>query len=144
MQWSKLYNPLVLGLLRSPLHRMGSGMFMVVTFIGRKSGKTYSTPVEYFYDADDVLFFTQQDRVWWRNLQDGAHITVRIQGQDRAGTSQTSSGDRAVFAPALDAYLRKFPGRARYFGVREEDGVLNRDDITAAAEKHVTVRITLE
>ena len=47
MKWSKLYNPLMKWLLRSPLHGVVSKMYLLVTFTGRKSGTVYSTPVEY-------------------------------------------------------------------------------------------------
>ncbi len=42
------YNTLLGWLLRSPFHRMLSGNMMIIRCRGRKSGKVYSTPVNYF------------------------------------------------------------------------------------------------
>jgi hypothetical protein len=47
MRWQKLYNPIVSWLLRSPLQGLMSSSTMLITFAGRKSGKTYTTPVNY-------------------------------------------------------------------------------------------------
>jgi len=41
------YNPLVSAILRSPLHPLMSGAYVIVTFTGRRSGAMYSTPVQY-------------------------------------------------------------------------------------------------
>ena len=51
MQLQKLYNPLVLLLLRSPLRVAMSNSTMLLTFTGRKSGRTYTTPVNYVRDG---------------------------------------------------------------------------------------------
>ena len=75
MKWSKLYNPLMLWLLRSPLHGVVSSMYMVVNFTGRKSGKAYSTPVEYWQDGDTLMFFTTRSRVWLALELGGARAT---------------------------------------------------------------------
>ena len=40
MRWQKLYNPVVNWLLRSPLHALLSKCTMLITFAGRKSGRT--------------------------------------------------------------------------------------------------------
>jgi len=147
MKLSNLYNPLMKWLLRSPLHFVVSSMYMIVTFTGRKSGKTYSTPVEYFNDGGDILFMTTRSRLWWRNLRDGAAVTLRVAGKDVRGTSQTVTGDPAVYANALDLYVQKFPKRKnmlpRMLGMRlEADGSFNAEDISRVAGETVIVRIT--
>ncbi len=38
------YNPIMMWLLRSPLHGMLSSSTMIITYTGRKSGKMFSTP----------------------------------------------------------------------------------------------------
>ena len=44
--------------LRSPVHGMVSKTILLITFTGRKSGKTYSTPVSYSQTGDQVAIFT--------------------------------------------------------------------------------------
>lgn len=82
---NRLSNLFVKPLLRSPLHPLVSKHYMLMTFTGRKSGKTYSTPVQYYPQSDgSVIFFTQKTRVWWKNLRD-RDFTLRIAGTSFAG-----------------------------------------------------------
>lgn len=144
MKWSRIYNPPMKWLLRSPLHFFVSKMYLLVTFTGRKSGTVYSTPVEYCSAGDRLLFFTARERVWWRNLSDGATITVHVQGKAHPATTQTSTGDPAQFETAFRTDLQRYPGREKYFNVRvTEGGSFNPADLQAAADKTVTVHITL-
>lgn len=142
MKWSKLYNPPMKWLLRSPLHGIVSSMYMVVTFTGRKSGQTYSTPVEYFTVDGTLTFLTASEHQWWRNLRDGAAVTVQVRGKALAGISQTSIGDPSVYEAALRGYLKRYPGRAKYFNVRQEsDGTYNAEDLAREAARTVVVSV---
>jgi deazaflavin-dependent oxidoreductase (nitroreductase family) len=58
---------------------------MLITFTGRKSGKVYTTPVEYRRVENTVIFSSQRNRVWWKNLQDNAGVTLRIKGRKVEG-----------------------------------------------------------
>jgi hypothetical protein len=44
--------------LRSPAHGVVSKTILLITFTGRKSGKTYTTPVSYSQFDDQVYVFT--------------------------------------------------------------------------------------
>ncbi len=81
----KIGNIFMKPLLRSPLHFLASGRVMLITFTGRKSGKVYTTPVEYRRVENTVIFSTQRNRVWWKNLQDNAGVTLRIKGRKVEG-----------------------------------------------------------
>ena len=50
--------------LRSPLHGMLSNGMMLITVTGSKTGKKYTTPVEYFLEDDHLLVMTNRDRTW--------------------------------------------------------------------------------
>lgn len=144
MKASDLYNPMMKWLLRSPLHFFVSKGILLITFTGRKSGKVYTTPVEYAHDGADIIFFSLAERTWWKNLRGGAPVTVRVRGKDLQGTATAITGDLAVFEAAFNAYLRKYPGRARFFDVRSEaDGTLNAGDIAAAANRQAVVRVVV-
>jgi hypothetical protein len=43
MQIQTMYNPIVIHLLRSPLHGLMSESTMLVTYTGHRSGRTYAT-----------------------------------------------------------------------------------------------------
>ncbi len=52
-------NPLMRALLRSPFHGLLSGMLMLLSYTGRKSGRTYTIPIGYFdWDAGELMAFT--------------------------------------------------------------------------------------
>ena len=53
------YNPITMWVLRSPLHRMLSDSTMIITYTGRKSGQTFSTPVNYVRDGNLLWTISQ-------------------------------------------------------------------------------------
>jgi len=82
MSFFKVANPFVRAILRSPLHRMLSGSLLLVTYTGRKSGRTYTIPVMYAEAGNDLLVYVgrSSEKVWWRNLKDVASVRVRSEG----------------------------------------------------------------
>ncbi len=139
----KLYNPFVKWLLRSPLHGVVSKGVMLVTFTGRKSGKQYSTPVNYVREGNLLWTVSFRHRSWWRNLRGGASVMVRLAGQDLKGIGKVIV-DRDAVAASLMAYLSRVPQYARYLGVTlNAEGDPNAADIAHAAESRVIVQIQL-
>ncbi|HSQ25896.1 MAG TPA: hypothetical protein VLM80_02115 [Anaerolineales bacterium] len=67
---------------------------MIISFRGRKSGKAYSTPVNYFLapgeQGEYLVTFGKPERVWWRNLRDGAQITLCLKGNTVRGQATAS------------------------------------------------------
>jgi F420H(2)-dependent quinone reductase len=103
--WNRSGNRGVAALLRSPMHRLVSGRLVLLTVTGRRSGKKISLPVAYKQDGErlkiPVLF--PQRKLWWRNLRDGAPVTVRLRGVDRAGHGQVQGdGDDITVEVLLD------------------------------------------
>lgn len=114
----KILNPAIAGLLRSPLHGIASGNLMLVTFTGRKSGKTYTTPVRYVRKGEDILCFTAPYIPWWRNLTGGAEVALLIDGKsDRyRATALIDETDR--IRENLNHYFSVFPGDAMFYGLK--------------------------
>jgi len=136
------YNPIMMWILRSPLHGVLSGSTMIITYTGRKSGKTFSTPVNYVRDGDVLWTISFRHRTWWRNLN-GSPVTVRIQGKDVTGVA-TAMTDQQEVVDCLTAYLRKAPRVARYIGVAlDASGQPGPQDVTEAAKTRVMVRVQL-
>src|SRR5690349_21731741 len=102
-------------LLRSPLHGMVSKTILLITFTGRKSGKTYTTPVSYSQDDDQVIIFTHAD--WWKNLCSGAPVTLRLRGREVQGVAEPVAEDQQAITTGLMAHLRKVRNDARFYGV---------------------------
>lgn len=95
------YNPIVTAILRSPFHGLMSGAYVLVTFKGRKSGATYSTPVQYKRDGDTLAFVTRRKRLWWRNLQGGAPVSLWLKGRAQPATADVLTGPDAVVAAEI-------------------------------------------
>jgi deazaflavin-dependent oxidoreductase (nitroreductase family) len=128
--------------LRSPVHGMVSKSILLITFTGRKSGKTYTTPVSYSQNGDQVTIFTHAD--WWKNLRDEAPVTVRIRGKELQGLAEPVAEDKQAVAAGLIEHLRKVPSDARYYRVTfDEHGYPRADEVEIAAQTTVMVRIRL-
>lgn len=78
---TKLQNPLMRWLLRSPLHSLVSRFFMLIIVTGRKSGKQYEIPVQYHQEANHLWVVTSESYTWWRNLSGGAMVSVMLRGR---------------------------------------------------------------
>lgn len=83
-------NALVRPLVLSPRwNRLVGGWMTVVTYTGRRSGRTITLPVGYRRPAPDralVIVAMPRRKTWWRNFTGaGAPITVRLDGVDRHG-----------------------------------------------------------
>jgi deazaflavin-dependent oxidoreductase (nitroreductase family) len=128
--------------LRSPVHGMVSKSVLLITFTGRKSGKTYTTPVSYSQDRDQVTIFTHAD--WWKNLRSDAPVTLRIQGRELKGVAEAVAEDKGAIADALSAHLQRVPSDARYYGVTYDDRSRPRaEDVEKAVKTVVMIRVRL-
>lgn len=129
-------------LLRSPAHGLVSKSVLLITFTGRKSGKTYTTPVDYSQDGDLVSIFTHA--AWWKNLSGGAPVTLRLRGRDVRGHAEPVADDKQAVAAGLTAHLRKVPSDARYYDVTlDSDGEPDPAAVDKAAQSVVMVRVRL-
>jgi len=129
-------------ILRSPVHGMVSKTILLITFTGRKSGKTYTTPVDYSQDGDQVYIFTHAS--WWKNLRNEAPVTLRIRGQELQGLAEPVAEDKQAITAGLAAHLRRVPSDARYYGVTFDDHKNPRaEEVEKAAQTAVMIRIRL-
>ena len=56
---------------------------LLLSFTGRKSGKTYSTPLVYFQDGDNYVVVgsdgaARHDPQWWKNLKVNPEGSIRV------------------------------------------------------------------
>ena len=137
------YNTPMSWLLRSPMHRMMSKSMLLITVIGRKSGKRYTLPVNYIQDGQILWITSQRDRAWWRNLQAGAPVEVLLRGKPCRGQGIALVKPTQV-AQSLAAYLTKVPQYAKYYNVRlDEAGTPLAEDLDRASAERVVIRIDL-
>ncbi len=133
------FNPIVAAILRSPLHSWISGSVMLVNYTGRKSGKSYTLPVNYLRDSDNLITLSSRERVWWRNLLDGGQVNLRLQGRVAAALPQVLRTDGEV-ASALAQVARLAPQYARFLKIRlDSSGQPDPGDLMRAAADRVVI-----
>jgi deazaflavin-dependent oxidoreductase (nitroreductase family) len=142
MNWQKLYNPLVIWLLRSPLHRLMDQYTMVITVTGRNSGKRYTLPVSYVRDGETLLVISQKDRTWWKNLLGGAPVTVSLQGHTLQARGETFT-NTDMAAHILLLILQRVPAYQRLLHLTPDTTGQpeNPEALTRLAQEHVIVRV---
>ena len=130
-------------LLRSPFHGLLSRTMLLISFAGRRSGKTYTLPVNYARDGEAIVIVSRADRSWWRNLRGGAPVWVRVQGKNLTGYAESFETPTVVAAELL-ALLRQTPAFRKHVGIAlTADGQPERpDDLAQLAQGRVSVRIT--
>ena len=137
------FNPLVQQLLHSPLHGLVDNSVMVISYKGRKSGKSYSVPVNYLRVGEELWVVSMRERIWWRNLREGAAVTVCVQAKEKPAIAVVTETPDAVAADLI-AFVEQAPRNAHYLGVEfGPDGEPKQEDVVRAAQKHVVVRVQL-
>jgi hypothetical protein len=70
---------------------------VMISYAGRRSGKTFTTPVNYRRIGDEVVIHVglPSAKNWWRNfLGGGGPITLRLNGTDRTGHAVATRDDQ--------------------------------------------------
>jgi deazaflavin-dependent oxidoreductase (nitroreductase family) len=142
MRRTKLKNRVPVAILRSPVHPVMSDKTLVLSYTGRRSGRSYATPVNYHQADDTILIAT--DSGWWRNFETPIPATARVRGVEVAVTGQVVD-DTGQAVEALAAIVRAQPSYGRWAHVRVEAGTPNLDDVRAeiARGRHV-IRLDID
>jgi deazaflavin-dependent oxidoreductase (nitroreductase family) len=144
---NKIANPFVRFILRSPFHKMMSAVVMLITYRGRKSGKTYTLPVNYVQVGKTIYIVPgmPEQKTWWRNLRGGAEVTLALKGKSVSGSAMVLEGDAEGATEALRHYLTRFRPSAKLHHVRlEADGSFHADDLQKAARDLTVVKVECE
>ena len=133
-------NDFVAFLLRSPLHPI-LGNTMLITVIGRKSGRRISTPVNHVRCGNELWVLTSRNRTWWRNVGEGTPVAIHLDGRDLRAVADLVLEPQAV-ADQLLEYARKLPAAASALGLRSPATAA----VTAArlSAERLFVRIRME
>jgi deazaflavin-dependent oxidoreductase (nitroreductase family) len=123
-RWTTRLNPLVVRLLRSPLHHVIGGGLMLITVTGRRTGRHYTIPVGYQRDGDvlHVLVSKARRKQWWRNFRAPAPLEVELRGERFAAVGQVVDPRAEHFFAVVEATLRRLPMLARQFGIVWDPG----------------------
>lgn len=139
------YNPIVIAILRSPFHGFMSSNILLLTYTGRKSQQRYTLPISYVYDDDRLLTISRADRTWWRNLQGGAPVSLRLEGKNIKATARAIVDNPADVAANLCAFLQHVPKSwVKGYGVAlDSNGEMNMESVQRAAQGKVMIEIRL-
>jgi F420H(2)-dependent quinone reductase len=140
-----LVNTIATTVLHSPLHGWLRHHLLLLSFQGRRSGKTYTIPLSYTQEGEMVLCFTRRKGNWWKNLRGSIPVTVDLKGRSWQGIASAVADDQATIEREMYTFLLKSPRDATYQGVQlNPDGTPNRADITRSAQATVLLRIRLQ
>jgi len=132
-------NDFVTFFLRTPLHVL-LGNTMLITVTGSKTGRNYSTPVGFYREADCLWVMTSRDRTWWRNLRNGANVSLVLKAKPLHAFAELELDEQAVEARLLD-YIRQVPLTAKPLGIRMENKNPNPEDVRRVARDRLFVKI---
>ena len=135
-----IINPMMRIMLHLPIHGLLSGSLMLITFTGRKSGRTFTTPVRYIETDGVVRCFTSSEHQWWRNLRGGADVVLRVRGKDRPYRAVAIENDPQQVRKWLVYYLDLFPQDAVYHDIKlNRDKTLVEEDLERASHNSIVV-----
>lgn len=110
--------PFMLGVLRSPLHSLLSRDLLVLTYRGRRSGRTFALPLSYVV-LGEHLYLCTRDSLWARNLQDEPTVEVVLRGRPVPATAHVLDPGSDEALAGLRAFLTRNPRTgATLYGVR--------------------------
>ncbi|MET8756621.1 hypothetical protein [Lentzea sp. NPDC004782] len=91
-------NKAMVGLRNAPLvGKLVRKGITVVSYTGRRSGKTFSTPVGYQRKGEvvDIQVMMPDDKTWWRNFSgEGGPLTLELDGVQRTGHATSHRDER--------------------------------------------------
>ena len=133
-------NLLMRSLVESPLHGLLGDGFAVITVHGRKTGRTYSTPVNVDRHGDAYDVISMRSRTWWRNLRGGACAELLVAGKRLPVRAQVVEQFDDV-AAGLEDYVRRHPNHAKYLVQTGAGGQVSRSEMQRAAGERVLIRL---
>jgi hypothetical protein len=133
-------NPVVTGLLRSPMHGIASANLCIFSYRGRRSGEAYSTPLSFMREGSTVRLLSSHNTRWWNNFLDGpVDVEIEIARKTYRGKATTSVEDSESFRDGVRAFLTAVPRDARVYGIKLDAGRKPREEDIADAAGHVVL-----
>ena|SRR5919197_3203729 len=132
-------NDFVKFILRTPFS-VFMGNTMLITVTGCRTGRKYSTPVNFYYEGDILWVISSRDRTWWRNLRNGANVSVFLKGKTVDAFAEAELCETEVETRLVD-YVGHFPMAARSLGIRMANKAPNAQDLSRVAKERLFVKI---
>lgn len=110
-RWS---NPMTRWMLAGPFHIVMSRRLLLVAFTGRKTGRSYVTPVSYVLAGSSLLI--PGGGAWWKNLGSGP-VRVRLRGRWSSVTPEVIREPQAL-SDTLGRMMAANPALSVFTGIR--------------------------
>jgi hypothetical protein len=117
---------------------VGQGVALL-TFTGRKTGRTYTIPVSYHRGEDTVTVVTKTVRNWWRNFSSPHEVQLRLAGRNYRGMAEVKTGEAEMLEFMMD-YLNKRPIDAKAYGL---SGEISAEKVARILPHIVLIRIAI-
>lgn len=123
-------NPLMMAILRSPLHGLLSGGLLLLEYRGRRSGRALQLPLSYVRHEGRVYLCTRSSK-WVSNVRGGADVTAVIRGRRVAMHADVVDPRSEEAVDALRVFVTANPGTGvnLYNVARGKDGRPVEDDL---------------
>jgi deazaflavin-dependent oxidoreductase (nitroreductase family) len=112
-------NPIMRFILSGPLHGIMSKSVLLITYTGRKSGKTFTTPVQYVESNQEIWIMVgfPEKKHWWRNLLGGVPVKLYLRGKSVSGQANLLMGEnnRTGIVDGLGMIIQHYPDFAKKY-----------------------------
>jgi hypothetical protein len=132
--------PLVVGILRSPLHGLLGADILVMTWTGRRTGARHTLPLSYVRVGSRLYLCTRPEgSKWWLHLRCGPEVDLVLKGQRVKATATVLDRDSDEALDGLRAFLTRNPGTGEMlYHVRRGP---NEEDLRREVHASVVVRL---
>ncbi|MEM7099645.1 MAG: hypothetical protein AAF541_15370 [Pseudomonadota bacterium] len=118
---------------------------LLLEFTGRKSGRRLSTPISYHINGGFAHCFTNRNFHWWRNLQNGQTVGLRVSGKSYQSAPEVETQNLDVMRSALNDFLRAVPRDAAHAGVKlDKLGNPDQQDIHQVVNDMVYLKFPID
>lgn len=138
--------PLIVGILRSPVHALLSRDVLLMTYTGRRSARLFTLPLSYVAVGEALYLCTRgPGSSWWRNLRGGADVELVLRGRRVLARATVLNADSAEALVGLRAFVTHNPrtGVMLYKVQRGADGLPRTSDLAREVLASVVVRLTV-
>ena len=142
MIWRLFINPIMIFLMRSPLHFLVSHSVIVLYVFGTKTGKLYRIPVSFFEHRKGLLTcVTDKPNIWWKNLKEEKEIKIIFKGKEIKSKINIEPENLDYILPKLNALFTHSRIDGFFGNVGYKNGLPIEHDVKNAASRMVLIEL---
>ena len=142
MIWRLFINPIMIFLMRSPLHFLVSHSVLVLYVFGTKTGKLYRIPVSFFEHRKGLLTcVTDKPNIWWKNLKEEKEIKIIFRGKEIKSKINIEPENLDYILPKLNALFTHSRIDGFFGNVGYKNGLPIEHDVKSAASRMVLIEL---